>query len=132
MGVIIWVSRVFDGEVAQEFPILIPSCSTFTPPPYGPDTCVNGYVWREAYGSNDHVCVVPATRAQAVYDNSQAASRIDPNGAYGPDTCINGYVWREASKGIDYSVTDHVCVVPATRAQAAYDNTQAPYFRLFP
>lgn len=35
------------------------------------------------------------------------------------DTCKSGYVWREAFPG------DHVCVTPETRAQAAYDNSQA-------
>jgi hypothetical protein len=82
-------------------------------------TCIQGYVWREAV-PGDHVCVTPETRAQAQYDNSQAPSRIDPNGAYGPDSCIQGYVWREAVPG------DHVCVTPETRAQAWYDNSQAP------
>ena len=41
---------------------------------YGPDTCINGYVWREAV-PNDHVCVVPAVRAQARADNEAAPSR---------------------------------------------------------
>jgi hypothetical protein len=35
------------------------------------------------------------------------------------DQCLPGYVWREAFPG------DHVCVTPETRAQAAYDNSQA-------
>ncbi|MFN8635828.1 MAG: hypothetical protein U0893_18420 [Chloroflexota bacterium] len=87
---------------------------------YGPDTCINGYVWREAIPS-DHVCVTPATRSQTAYDNSQAVYRRDPNGAYGSNTCVNGYVWREAFVG------DAVCVTPATRSQAKYDNSQAPY-----
>lgn len=33
-----------------------------------------GYVWREAV-TGDHVCITPATRSQASYDNSQADSR---------------------------------------------------------
>jgi len=41
---------------------------------YGPDTCLQGYVWREAT-SGDHVCVTPGTRSQAAYDNSQATAR---------------------------------------------------------
>jgi hypothetical protein len=36
-----------------------------------------------------------------------------------PDACRQGYVWREAFPG------DHVCVTPATRTQAAQDNSQA-------
>ena len=88
--------------------------------PYGPDTCLQGYVWREAF-QDDHVCVTPATRAQAAEDNSQSAVRRQPGGgAYGPDTCSQGYVWREARQ------EDHVCVAPETRAQAAADNAQAP------
>jgi hypothetical protein len=83
-----------------------------------PDICDLGYVWREAY-AGDHVCVTPDVRSQAAYDNSQAASRVDPTGPYGPDTCIQGYVWREAIP------SDHVCVTPAVRSQTAYDNSQA-------
>jgi hypothetical protein len=86
---------------------------------YGPNTCLQVYVWRGAF-PGDVVCVTGATRSQAAYDNSQAAVRRNPKGgSYGPDTCIEGYVWREAS------TTDHVCVTPSTRAQAASDNKQA-------
>ncbi|QIJ63778.1 hypothetical protein [Streptomyces sp. JB150] len=37
--------------------------------------CVQGYVWREAWGSDDHTCVTPQARAQAGYDNSRADDR---------------------------------------------------------
>jgi len=94
------------------------SSSPIVPAAGAQGTCIQGYVWREAV-PGDHVCVTPETRAQAQYDNSQAQSRIDPNGAYGPDSCIQGYVWREAFPN------DHVCVTPETRAQAQYDNSQA-------
>ena len=88
---------------------------------YGPFTCIQGYVWREAV-PNDLVCVTPETRSQAAYDNSQASVRRSPvGGSYGPDTCIQGYVWREAVPG------DRVCVTPETRSQVAYDNSQAPF-----
>jgi hypothetical protein len=86
--------------------------------PYGPDTCKQGYVWREAIPS-DHVCVTPATRQQTRDDNSKASARRDPTGPYGSDTCKQGYVWRDAFP------SDHVCVTPATRQQAQYDNSQA-------
>jgi len=87
--------------------------------PYGPDTCKQGFVWREAR-PGDHVCVTPATRSQTAEDNRLAASRRSPNGGpYGPDTCKQGYVWREAFPG------DRVCVPPQTRAQAAEDNRLA-------
>jgi hypothetical protein len=83
------------------------------------DTCVQGFVWREAF-SGDHVCVTPQSRQQAASDNSAAASRIQPGGgAYGNDTCLQGFVWREAASD------DHVCVTPDIRAQAADDNSQA-------
>lgn len=85
---------------------------------YGPDTCIRGFVWREA-APNDHVCVRPKVREQARIDNSQAVARRDPNGPYGPNTCLQGYVWREAFAG------DVVCVAPETRTQAAQDNHQA-------
>lgn len=85
---------------------------------YGPDTCMAGYVWREAVPS-DHVCVTPKVRQQTALDNQAAGSRRDPQGAYGSDTCLSGYVWREAF------TNDHVCVTPAVRRQAAYDNAMA-------
>lgn len=86
---------------------------------YGPDTCLQGWVWREATPT-DHVCVTPDTRTQTANDNSQAGARRDPNGGpYGPDTCLQGWVWREAV------ANDHVCVTTATRSQAASDNSQA-------
>lgn len=86
---------------------------------YGPDTCLDGWVWREASAS-DHVCVTGATRSQTANDNALAAPRRAPNGGpYGPDTCLQGYVWREASTG------DHVCVTGATRSHTWADNAQA-------
>jgi len=86
---------------------------------FGPDTCSQGYVWREAF-PGDHVCVTPNTRAQAASDNSQANARRQPGGgASGPDTCRQGYVWREARPD------DHVCVTPKIRTQTASDNRQA-------
>lgn len=86
---------------------------------YGPGTCIQGFVWREA-NPNDHVCVTIQVRDQTRNDNAQAGARRSPTGgAYGPDTCISGYVWREAFSG------DHVCVTPQTRTQAAADNRAA-------
>jgi hypothetical protein len=71
----------------------------------------------------DHVCLLPATRSNTWYDNSQASARGNPTGPYGSDTCIDGYVWREAFYG------DHVGVTPETRSVAAYDNSQAAAWR---
>jgi hypothetical protein len=87
--------------------------------PYGPDTCQQGFVWRDAV-EGDHVCVRPGFRNQARADNAQAAYRVSTtNRSYGPDTCRQGYVWREAAPG------DHVCVKPETRDQARADNAAA-------
>jgi hypothetical protein len=86
---------------------------------FGPNTCLEGWVWRQAV-ANDDVCVTPATRTQTQQDNAAAKSRVNPNGGpFGPNTCLNGYVWREAVPG------DDVCVTVATRSQAAADNAQA-------
>jgi hypothetical protein len=87
---------------------------------YGPETCKPGFVWREACGPNDHICVPVATRTQAAQDNAAAASHRAGGGAFGPDTCKPGFVWREAC-----GPQDHVCVAGATRTQAAQDNAQA-------
>ncbi|MFB2895865.1 hypothetical protein ACE1CI_23395 [Aerosakkonemataceae cyanobacterium BLCC-F50] len=85
---------------------------------YGPDTCIRGFVWREA-NPIDRVCVLPAVRDRTKADNNLAASRRNPGGgAYGPDTCRQGYVWREAFPN------DHVCVEPSIRSQAAFDNSR--------
>jgi hypothetical protein len=90
-----------------------------------PDTCKNGYVWRDAR-PGDHVCVTPYRRDVTAYENSQAANRIAAYGGnYGSTTCKQGYVWREAYSG------DHVCVTPASRDQNAYDNSQAANRRLY-
>jgi hypothetical protein len=104
IGVVVWLLTKGDGE----------SSGTTQR-----DTCLKGYVWREAV-ANDHVCVTPAVRTQTRQDNALADSRRDPNGGpYGPDTCLSGYVWREAV------ANDHVCVTPATREQARSDNAAA-------
>ena len=89
------------------------------PLPYGPDTCIQGFVWREAR-SGDTVCVTPDVRSQTAAQNGAAAQNKEPNGGpYGPNTCKQGFVWREAFGG------DVVCVTPAVRQQAANDNAAA-------
>jgi hypothetical protein len=42
---------------------------------YGPNTCVQGYVWREAF-TGDAVCVTPLQRAAAKQQNSVAPEQI--------------------------------------------------------
>lgn len=87
--------------------------------PYGPDTCISGFVWREAT-AEDHVCVVPEVRTKARRDNAQARYRVSlTDHTYGPDTCRQGYVWREATP------EDHVCVPPSVREQVRHDNAVA-------
>jgi hypothetical protein len=85
---------------------------------YGPNTCLTGFVWREAF-AGDVVCVPPSTRTRAKQDNAAAASRRDPSAGYGPFGCQQGYVWREAR------ASDLVCVTPNIRSQAKADNAAA-------
>src|SRR5687768_8478184 len=81
----------------------------------GPDTCKQGFVWREAV-AGDHVCVLPEVREKARKDNAEASARRNPNGGdYGVDTCKQGFVWREVIP------SDHVCVIPPTRQEVAID-----------
>jgi hypothetical protein len=99
--------------------LVIVASSTITAFGASPNTCRQGYVWREAY-PGDYVCVSPEVRAQAAGDNSQSNARRAPGGGpSGPDTCLSGFVWREARP------EDHVCVTPQVHAQAASDNSQA-------
>jgi hypothetical protein len=84
---------------------------------YGPDACIEGYVFRNAY-PDDVVCVTGAVAAQAAADNAAASSRwIDGN--YGAHTCYTGYVWRMARPG------DDVCVTGDVYDQTAADNAAA-------
>jgi hypothetical protein len=87
---------------------------------YGPDTCAQGYVWREAFDV-DHVCVTPAVRSQTARENATAAQRRDASSSDVPVPCLQGFVFREAFNG------DYVCVTPASRAQAAQDNADEYY-----
>ena len=41
---------------------------------YGPDTCRQGFVWREAV-PGDHVCVPPWVRAHAQHENYETQWR---------------------------------------------------------
>ncbi len=98
---------------------VVPGAST-PPLNYGPDTCVQGFVWREA-GRNDHVCVLPGSRSLVARENQSAGSRRNPRGGpYGPDTCLQGFVWREAFAG------DHVCVSTQRRVDVRNENRWGP------
>ena len=89
------------------------------PLPYGEDTCIQGFVWREAR-EGDTVCVTPDVRTRVAEENSNPALNRQPGGgAYGPDTCAQGFVWREAFDG------DTICVTPDNRDQTLADNAAA-------
>jgi hypothetical protein len=88
------------------------------PLPYGPDTCIDGFVWRNAR-SGDAVCVLPETRDQVAQENADPGAHEDPNGAYGPQSCAQGYVWRQAFDG------DTICVTPEIRTATLADNAAA-------
>jgi hypothetical protein len=88
------------------------------PLPYGPDTCINGFVWRNAR-NGDAVCVTPATRDLVAQENADPSAHKDPNGAYGPQSCAQGYVWRQAFDG------DTICVTPDIRSATLADNAAA-------
>jgi hypothetical protein len=88
--------------------------------PFGPDTCRQGFVWREAY-PGDHVCVTGASRSRARNDNATAGERRNPARlVYGPNTCKSGYVWREADG------RDWVCVTPDVRRETRLETVLAP------
>jgi hypothetical protein len=80
---------------------------------YGPETCIQGYVWRQAF-DGDSVCVPPGFRSQVLADNAEANARRQP----GSQNCISGYVWRVARP------SDLVCVTPELRSQVLTQNRQ--------
>ncbi|CAF3600070.1 unnamed protein product [Rotaria sp. Silwood1] len=80
---------------------------------YGPLTCQNGFVWREA-DDYDYICVTPATRRQTSADNAAASSRSRPG-----HTCISGYYTRNAY------LNDFVCVTVGVKIQVIIDNLAA-------
>jgi hypothetical protein len=97
----------------------VPAPALADPLPYGPDTCIQGYVWREAR-TGDTVCVTPAVRDRTAQENANPTLNRNPNGgAYGPNTCLQGFVWREAFDG------DTICVTPDIRSQTLADNAAA-------
>lgn len=122
-----WVKKAYldfwDDEEEPAPPAPPPAPPAPPPLPYGPDTCLDGYVWRDAI-PGDHVCVTPDRRTLAAQENGVAGARVDPGGAYGPNSCLSGYVWREAYVG------DVVCVVPDRRSQVAQENADGPSHRV--
>jgi hypothetical protein len=80
--------------------------------PWGPNQCLQGFVWRVST-PDDLVCVTPEVREQVAEDNALAEDRVDPANA---DQCIEGYVWRLITPD------DHVCVTQEMQDQVADDN----------
>ncbi len=117
------------GDNGSENSVLEPATPAASPAapapePVNPDTCQQGYVWREAF-PGDTTCVTVQSRAQAAEDNANAESRRNPaDRSYGPNTCREGFVWREAQNG------DVVCVTPEIREQIRVENALAPSRRI--
>jgi hypothetical protein len=95
-----------------------PATAQGEPLPYGPDTCIQGFVWREAR-PGDTVCVTPSVRSTVAQQNSTPGANKDPNAGSGPESCSQGYVWREAFNG------DTICVTPDFRQQMFDANAAA-------
>jgi hypothetical protein len=107
------------------------SCTGWSAPtywlPHGPDTCKDGFVWREAF-QGDHVCVTPPSRDKAAAENRDAAGNALPGvGSSGPGTCKSPFVWREADRNGPAAPRgkDHVCVVATRRNQVWAENASA-------
>ena len=103
------------------FPDTIGSCDCniqLPAPPYGPASCRQGFVWRNAF-DGDAVCVTPARQTQVQGENANAGSTRAGSGPYGPDTCKSGFVWRAAR------TSDLVCVTLQSRAQVKSENDTA-------
>lgn len=112
-------ARLASAAVLAATAIVLPVPAQADPLPYGPDTCIQGYVWREAR-TGDTVCVTPDVRSRTAQENANPTANRQPGGgAYGPDTCAQGFVWREAFDG------DTICVTPDERSQTLADNAAA-------
>lgn len=102
-----------------ETPVSTCDCSKPLPAPaYGPNSCRQGFVWRNAY-PGDAVCVPPARMKQVEIENGNAASTRAGSGPSGPDTCKSGFVWRAARP------SDLVCVTLQSRAVVKQENDTA-------
>ena len=112
-----WINAVQSAPAAENIGTTQEPLSTAPQKPKPKDTCIQGYVWREAR-SSDHVCVRPKVRDEVAQQNRTRKQRWT-SGAYGPQTCTQGYVWREAFDG------DKVCVTPEFRDDTRKDNQAA-------
>lgn len=87
-------------------------------PPYGRDSCREGFIWRGA-AKGDNVCVTPSRHDAVVQENANASSTRAGQGKYGANTCKPGFVWRSAT------ASDLVCVTPPSRQQVKAENAVA-------
>jgi hypothetical protein len=85
---------------------------------FGPDTCLYGYVWREATPA-DHVCVTSARRDTVAYENQLSPLLKNPSGPFGPESCKDGWVWREAT------ASDRACVTSQSWTMVHNENATA-------
>jgi hypothetical protein len=92
--------------------------------PYGPATCLSGFVWRAA-ASTDLVCVPPEARDRVAEENATAAERWR-GGAEGRRSCKRAYVYREAYPG------DDVCVTRESHDLVAEEDALGPSRRVQP
>ena len=111
------INAVQSAPAAENIGTTQEPLSTAPQKPKPKDTCIQGYVWREAK-SSDHVCVRPKVRDEVAQQNRTRAQRWT-SGAYAPQTCTQGYVWREAF------ADDKVCVTPKFRDDTRKDNQAA-------
>jgi hypothetical protein len=96
--------------------------------PYGPDTCIQGFVWREAF-DGDTICVTPGERADTKADNAAAASRRQVNAPKPADpytpkptpTAGHNVVLEITGAGTVYSID----IDPGGRV--ATENSAAPF-----
>jgi hypothetical protein len=58
--------------------------------PYGPASCRQGFVWRNAFDV-DAACVT-ARQAQVQQESANAGATCAGSGRYGPNTCKSGFV----------------------------------------
>ncbi|GII31263.1 hypothetical protein Pmi06nite_47050 [Planotetraspora mira] len=86
------------------------------PLPWGPYTCAQGFVWRQAT-ADDLVCVYPSRRTDVAAENSGSPSHKLLNTMY----CVPGYEWRLANP------SDRACVTSIQRRMARMENESAVY-----
>jgi hypothetical protein len=108
------IGAIPDGKGECGCSILLP------PPPYGPASCRQGYVWRGAF-TGDNVCVTPDRRKAVEQESANSAftATLASTSLNGPRLCKPGFVWRAARPA------DVICVTPQSREQVKAENASA-------